>query len=316
MGVNVGYSPPLTGIVLLGALTLLWGVNWPAMKLGLSEVEPWTFRTLCLVTGGTGLLGIAKARGHSLRISHQERWPICVVALFNITGWHMFSAYGVALIHAGRAAIIAYTMPLWAVILGRVILHEPLTRARGLALLLGLAGLAILIGPELRSLWGAPAGALLMVCAAVCWAAGTVLLKYFRWAMPTILLTGWQLILGGLPVIVGKFLLEPLPSLGDLSLKAAVGTAYAAVIGVLFCHYAWFKLVQMLPSGIAAIGTLGIPAVGVFSSGFILGEPVGLRELTALAVIVLALGMVLLRRSAGGSPSPRGPTRPATDGRK
>ncbi|MFQ5827797.1 MAG: DMT family transporter [Candidatus Methylomirabilia bacterium] len=294
-------SLPLTGVILLGALTILWGLNWPAMKLGLSEVEPWTFRTLCLLTGGIGLLGIGKTGGHSLKIPRRERWPVCVVALFNTTAWHMFTAYGLTLIGAGRAAIIAYTMPLWAVILGRVVLHERVAPARSLALLLGLAGLAILIGPELSILWAAPVGALFMLGAAVSWATGTVLVKHVQWTMPTVLLTGWQLLLGAVPVMIGQIILEPVPSLADLGVKGVVGTAYAALIGVLFCTYAWFRIVRMLPSGIAAIGTLGVPAVGVFSSGLILGEPVGLREVAALGLVMSAVGLVLLGPSVPAS---------------
>lgn len=269
---------PATGIVLLAALTLLWGTNWPAMKLALREVEPWTFRTVCLLTGGIGLLGLAKANGHSLKIPRGERWPVSLVAVFNITGWHMFSAYGLTLIHAGRAAIIAYTMPLWAVILGRILLREPLTASRISALLLGLAGLAFLIGPEVRSLWQAPLGTLLMLGAAVSWGTGTVLMKAFQWTMPTILLTGWQVMLGAVPVLLGQLLFESFPALATLSLASVVGTAYAALIGVIFCHYAWFRVVQLLPSSIAAIGTLGIPVVGVLSSGLVLREPIGLGE--------------------------------------
>lgn len=305
-GASLGQPLPATGIALLGALTLAWGLNWPAMKLGLADFQPWTFRTFCLLTGGLGLLAIAKAGGYSLKIARHERGPLCLVALFNITAWHMLSAYGVTLIHASRAVIIAYTMPLWAVILGRLLLREPLTRARGLALVLGLGGLTILIGPELRALWAAPIGALLMLGASICWALGTVLLKYLRWTMPTILLTAWQLTLGGVPVMLGKFLLEPVPALASVSLAGALGTAYAALIGVLFCHYAWFKVVRLLPAAIAAIGTLGIPAVGVFASAWLLGEPVGASELSALALIISALGLLLLGPSVAAVRSGQG----------
>lgn len=287
-----------TGILLLAALTVLWGANWPAMKLALTEVGPWTFRTVCLVTGGIGLLAIARAGGHALRIAPGERWPLCFAALFNITGWHIFSAYGLSLIQAGRAVIIAYTMPLWAVILGRVFLREPLTPVRLLALGLGLAGLAVLIGPEVTALWKAPVGALLMLCAAVCWGAGTVLVKKWRWTMPTVLLTAWQVSLGAVPVMLGQLLLEPLPSPGQLSLNAVLGTAYATLIGIVFCHWAWFKVVRILPSTIAAIGTLGIPVVGVLSSGLVLGEPVGAAEVAALGLVLPALAIVLLRPGA------------------
>jgi len=280
---------------LLGALTLLWGGNWPAMKVALAEVRPWTFRSVCLVAGGAALLLMARAGGHSLAIPRGERWPICLVASFNITAWHLLSAYGLIRIPAGRAAIIAYTMPLWAVILGWLLLGEPLTGPRGLGLLLGLGGLAVLIGPETgRVLWSAPLGALLMLGAAVCWGTGTVLMKRFRWTMPTVLLTAWQLVLGAVPVLLGALLLEPVSALASVGRAGVVATAYATLVGVVFCHYAWFRVLGMLPAGVAAIATLGIPVVGVLSSGLILGEPLALRELTALVLVVSAVGIVLV----------------------
>ena len=262
------------------------------MKLALREIGPWTFRSVCLVTGGIGLLAIARASGHSLKIPGPTWWPVCLAALFNITGWHVLSAYGVTLIHAGRAVIIAYTMPLWAVILGRIFLGEPLTRARGVALLLGLAGLAVLVGPEIAIVWKAPVGPLFMLGAAASWATGTVLVKRFHWGIPTVLLTAWQVILGAIPVALGQLVLEPLPSLASLSLGAVLGTAYTAVVAVFFSHYAWFRVLQMLPAAVASIATLGIPVVGVFSSWLFLGERAGLSELAALALVVPALALV------------------------
>ena len=110
---------PLGGLVLLGALTVLWGSNWPAMKLALRELDPWTFRTICLLVGGGGLLALVRVGGQSLRVPRPERGPLAVVAFFNITAWHLCSAYGLTLVQAGRAVIIAYTMPLWTVIFAR-----------------------------------------------------------------------------------------------------------------------------------------------------------------------------------------------------
>jgi drug/metabolite transporter (DMT)-like permease len=263
------------------------------MKLGLSEVRPWTFRTVCLAVGSVGLLALAKAAGHSLRIPTAERLPLGVVALFNITTWHMLSAYGVSLVQAGRAAIIAYTMPLWAVILGRVLLGERLTRGRAAALVLGLGGLAVLMGPEIAIVRRRPAGALVMLAAAICWAMGTVLMKRFHWTSPTILLTGWQLVLGGIPVLAGMALFEPNPLMAPLTRAGVIGTAYASVVGVIFCHYAWFRVLRVLPSGVAAIGTLGIPIVGTVSSAMILGEAQGVSVWIALALVVTGLAIVL-----------------------
>jgi drug/metabolite transporter (DMT)-like permease len=305
----------MRGLLLLGVLTILWGSNWPAMKLALRELDPWVFRTVCLLVGGAGLLTLVRAGGQSLRVPRAERWPLAVIAFFNITGWHLCSAYGLTLVQAGRAAIIAYTMPLWTVVFGWLLVGERITRARLGALGLGLLGMAVLVVPEASLLWAAPAGTLLILAAAVSWAIGTVLTKTRRWTISTAALTGWQVVLGGIPIALGAALrlaagggARSVSGLASVSTPALLGTAYAALVGVIFCHWAWFRLVAILPVAVAAIGTLGIPIVGLFGSALLLGEPVGPPELVALVLVVGGLAILvrgLTTREPESLPEPR-----------
>jgi len=168
------------------------------------------------------------------------------------------------------------------------------------ALLLGLAGMAVLMAPDARALWAAPAGTVLMLAAAVSWAIGTVLTKASRWTMPTAALTGWQVVLGGVPIALGAVLraagpdgVPLLSQLASASSATILGTAYATFVGAIFCHWAWFRLVSILPAATAAIGTLGIPIVGVFASALVLGEPVGPAELLALGLVVGGLAILV-----------------------
>jgi drug/metabolite transporter (DMT)-like permease len=286
---------PRFGLVLLIFLSIFWGSNWPMMKIGLREIPVWTFRTLCLFLGGFGVLCMAKANGLILTIPRSEIWPLILVSLLNITGWHLCSAYGLLYMDAGRAVIIGYTMPVWASILGTFILGERLTFARLIGLFLGSAGLLILIGPDIKGLGSAPLGAIFMLGAAVTWAGGTVLLKYFRWTMPVTALAGWQLILGGIPVIIGAFILEPMTVLLQVSWQAALATGYVILVGNIFCFWAWVKVVNLFPANVASIGTLAIPVIGVLSSAVVLGEPVGFGEIAALILVVMALSIVMIR---------------------
>ena len=292
--------PPL-GFLLLAGLTLFWGANWPAMKIAFTELPVWWFRTGCLWFGGLGLIVIARLSGLSLRIPAVERGPLLVCALFNVVGWHLSSGYGISLMPAGRAAIIAFTMPVWASLLGGVLLDEAITKAKLIGLALGMGGLAVLIGPDLMVLETAPLGALFMLMAAISWATGTVLLKRFHWSVPTTVLVGWQLIAGALPVSLGAVLLEAPPELSGLSNQTLIAVAYIFLFPMVFCQWAFFRTVRLFPATIAAIGTLAIPVVGVYSSAVILGESVGWREFIALLLICSALASVLLpagRRSA------------------
>src|SRR5262249_6386004 len=257
-----------------------WGSNWPALKLAVREIDPWTFRTVCLLLGGGALLALVRVGGQSLAVPRSERGPLCLVTLFNITAWHLLSAYGLTRIPPGRGALIAYTMPLWTVVLGWLFLGERVTAAKAVALGLGTAGMAVLMAPDARALWAAPAGVLTMLAAAITWALGTVLIKAFRWTIPPAALTGWQLILGAVPIALGTLLRlgwgpgDGVQAATHLSPGAQVGAAYATFVGVTFCHWAWFKLVGALPAAVAAIGVLGIPVVGVFSSALLIGERV------------------------------------------
>ncbi len=285
---------PTAGFLLLAGLTLFWGGNWPMMKIALGELPVWSFRSLCLLGGGLGLLSLAALAGRRLSIPRREVAPLALCTLFNIIGWHLCSGYGVSLIPAGRAVIVAFTMPLWATLLGSLLLAERLSAGKITGLALGLAGLAVLIGPDLRALGAAPLGALFMLGAALCWATGTVLLKRFAWTGSSAVLAGWQLLLGAGPILIGALLLEDMPRPADLSTTVLLATVYIIAFPMVFCHWAFFTLVRLFPAALAAIGTLAIPIVGVISSALILGETVGPRELVALVLICAALAVVLV----------------------
>ena len=292
-----GGSLAPAGIALLVALTITWGVNWPMMKLALAEVPPWTFRSLCLMIGGSALLVLARASGGPLTVATRRLPALCLVSLFNITGWHLFSAYALLYTGSGRAAIIGYTMPLWASLLSLWVFHARPTARQLAALLLGLAALVLLMVKDFGALGAAPTGALLMLGASLSWAIGTVLVKKFAWDHLAITaLTGWQQLIGGAPIVIGWWLLEPVPDLTALSLPAALGVAYAVFVAMIFCQTAFFKLLSLLPAHVAAISVLPVPVVGVVSSAMILAEPVGLAEIAALTLVVL--GLFLLIRPA------------------
>ncbi len=285
--------PPL-GFVLLAGLSLFWGLNWPGMKIIMSELPAWWFRASCAIVGGASLLAISAASGNSIRVDRRELPMVALCAAFSFVGWLVFSAYGVSLIGAGRAAIIAFTMPIWAALFASWLLGEKLTATKVFGLLLGAAGLCILIGPDLVVLQRSPLGALFMLGAALSWAFGTTLFKRFDWTVPVASNVGWQLLIAALPMLIVALVLEPVPEISTLSTNAIIALAYIYGFPMVFCQWAYYKTVHLFPASIAAIGTLLVPVVGVYSSHFILAEPVGWRELSALFLIVAALASVLV----------------------
>ncbi len=295
---------PGTEYVLLAMLTLFWGVNWPLMKLVLAELPVLTFRALCLSVGAAGLFAIAYFSGRAIRVPRGERLSLAIIALINVTGWHLFTALSLTLLPAGSGSIVAFTMPLWATLFARLILDEAITSEKLAGLLLGMTGVAVLMGPEALKLGAGLAGTGLMLGAAICWGLGTVLLKRFPSSLPTTSLTAWHLTVAVTPILLGAVLLDPPPDFTALSKPVLWALAFNALIPMILCYWIWFRLVRALPAAVAAISTLAIPVVGVFSSAALLGEPIGLRQLAALALVVSALTLVLvvpsLRANARG----------------
>ena len=299
---RIGIRP----VLLLASLALFWGLNWPGMKIILAELSVWWFRALCLIVGGTILLSLSALSGNRWRLRRDELGPVLVCGSFAILGWMVFSAYGVSLMPAGRASIIAFTMPVWATLLAAPLLGERITAAKIGGLLLGLAGLGVLIGPDLVILRRAPLGGLFMLLAALSWALGTVLLKKFRWQLPTLSNVAWQILLSAVPVTLVAALTEPPPNPATLSPPAIFALIYLFLFPMSFCQWAYFKVVTLLPASAAAIGTLLVPVIGVFSSHLLLGEPAGLAEFSALLLILAALVLVLLLPAWGASIRKRG----------
>lgn len=286
-------SIPRAGLVLLGLLSLGWGFNWPVMKVVISEIPRWIFRGDSILLASVGLFGIAWFSGHPLRVPI-GRWPqLLSMAACNIVGWNMFAIYGVSLLPSGRAAILGYTMPLWSTLLSAWFLNEPLTRRRLTGLVLGMGGMALLIGAEFENLGKAPTGVILMLIAAIFWAGGLVIYKRNPLPMPITTLTAWQALLGGIPIALAGHALETV-EWSRVSFWPMFGFWYNVFIGLLFCYWAWNKLVQMVPVAVSSLGSLIIPVVGVFSGMVFLGETPRWQDVAALVLVLTAIGTVLL----------------------
>jgi len=286
-------------LLLVATISVFWGFNWPAMKVGVGELGPWLFRTITVGVAGACLLAAARLGGERIRLAAADLRPLLLVSLFAVTGWHLFTAFGLTYIGGGRAVIVAFTMPLWAAITSGIWLGERHGPRLLAALFLGLLGIAILIGPDIGRLVDQTTGALLVLGASVCWAIGTVGTKARRWSVGATALAGWQLLAGWVPILVAWLIFDPSPDLSALTWRGVLATAYASTIALALCFGAFVKIVTLVPASIAAISTLAIPVIGVSSSALLLGEPLGFRELAALALVLPALALVLLPRREG-----------------
>ncbi len=301
-----GGSPtavPASSLLLVAILTLVWGCNWPVLKLGVTELAPLTFRASTLAFAALGLLAASKLSGDSIRIPRKLWTRVVVLALVNITSWNVLIVFGVQQMPAGRTAILAYTLPIWGVLLSLWLLHEPLSGRKLVGLLFGMGGMAVLLGEEIIGVRRAPVGALLIIGAAMSWGLGTVLLR--RWAppLPPNTLTGWMMLLAWIPIALAAPFFDPHAA---SSLATMSGTAWFAVLYNIFlagtvAHWAWFRMARTLPVAVSSLSSLPVPVVGVLSGMLFLGERPGASEFLALALVLASLAAVMFperRRTA------------------
>lgn len=287
---------------LLALLTLAWGVNWPIMKVGVNALAPMSFRALTMIGGLPALAVIARVAGVSLRVPREERGELLVLALTNMVLWIVLSIYALKLLSSGRAAILAYTMPVWTALIGIALYGEHPSRRLWIGVAAAALGVLLLLGGEIGAIAGRPLGMLLMLSAAAIWGLGTHLMRRRRLRAHILTITFWSVAIG-LVVCSGLALAFERGSWTRAPDAAGWGAVvYNALIVFGFAQLVWFRLVSILPPVASGLSVMLIPVIGLFSGIVMLGERPGWQDWIALAAVLVAMASVLLPvREAGAA---------------
>lgn len=299
---KAGNAPvrPMVAAGLLALVILIWGANWPIMKVGLQDIPPFLFAASRMVLGSLTLFAVAALAGE-LRLPDRADWPIVIwVALLQMAGFVTLISIALQIVPAGRSAILSYTTPLWVVPLAVLFLGETVGRMKLLGLLAGLAGVAVLFNP-LAVDWGdgrALLGNGLLMLAALAWAVNIVQVRGHRWRGTPLSLAPWQTLIASLILVPLAAALDwgkPI----DWSWDLAAIVVYNGQIATAFCFWAMVTVNRALPAVTLSLGTLGTPAVGLILSAWWLGEALTATILAGLGFIAAGLVLVALadRRS-------------------
>jgi probable blue pigment (indigoidine) exporter len=281
------------GLGFLVVASVGWGLNFPIMKQLLTEWPPLSSRGLCGIAGAAALGLIALARRQRLSVPRPMWLRLFLVSTLGIGGWTAFMGLALLWLGASEAAVLGISIPLWVALLAWPVLGERLSPVRALSLLVALAGIFALIGGNgLEANVEKLPGILCALAGAVCVALGTVLTKHFPLAMPPLSLAAWQVGLGCLPIAIIGLAIEQ-PQLAALTSTGWASMVYMTAIQFCLCYVCWFTALARLPAATASIGTLLVPVVGVLAAAAMLHEPLGVREIGALAVTLGGVAMAL-----------------------
>lgn len=299
---------PTFAYLLFGLTILIWGTNWPIMKVGLTLIPPFWFAFLRVGLGCLTLFGALLLTGR-LELPKRTDLPVIVsVGFLQIAAFLVIINLAVPAVGAGRSSILAYTTPLWVVPGAILLLGERLRKLKLLGLLLGLVGVAILFNPTAVD-WSdvdQRRGNLLLMLASLAWAVAILHVRSRRWQGSPLQLAPWQLLFALPILLLGALAFDP-PWVPDLDWRLALLLLHNGVLATGLAYWGAFTVTRALPAMTTSLGFLGVPVIGVLSSALALGEPLTASVASGLLAILLGVALVNLSdlNRLPGSPARR-----------
>ena len=279
-------------LAVLVLLTLVWGANWPIMKIGVSHYPPLSFRALSMLLG-VPLLGIAlRAAGVSLRVP-RAHWPeLLKLTAANMLVWHVLVILAVPMLSSGRAAILGYTMPVFSAVWGAALFGQRLAPRQLAGVAAAALGVALLLWHELGRFAGAPLGVVLMLTSAAIWALGTQWMRATKIPVSTLALAFWMSVITTLVMSALAAAVEaPRWHVPDTPALAAI--VYNAIGVFVFAQTAWLWLARSLTPVASTLSVMMIPVLGTVLGALWLRELLHWQDGAAMAAIVVAIASVL-----------------------
>ncbi|MGZ5184245.1 MAG: DMT family transporter [Caldimonas sp.] len=278
---------------LLAVLTVVWGLNWPVMKLGVTGFPPLAFRTLSMWFGLPVLWALLRLRRVPFAIPRRDWRELAKLSLTNMIIWHVIAILAVQALSSGRAAILGYTMPIFSALWGGAMFGERL-RPRHLAgIVCAAVGVALLLWHEFGTISGRPLAAIGMLFAAAVWALGTQQMRRTTMTAPTLAIVFWMTLASTLVMSVATVAFErhrwiaPGP--------ATIGAiAYNAILIFGFAQAIWLIMARNLPPVASSMSVMLIPVLGTVAGAWWLNEQLHWQDGAAIVLVLVAIASVML----------------------
>jgi drug/metabolite transporter (DMT)-like permease len=242
------------------------------------------------------LAAIAQYCGQSLFLPRAVIPRLFVAAYTNVFAWMGFSTLCMQWVPVSEGALLVYTMPIWTTLFAWPALGQRPTARSIAALILGAAGIVVLLGGRGSWLGGQELlGDVFALAAAVSFAIGAVF-NSRPWPLQPIALTAWQVGLGCAPMVAIGVVWEH-PNVHALSSIPLAVLVYMTIFPMGICYLTWFAALRRLSPAVASTGMLIVPLLGVVFAALLLGEALGAREVVAVGLTLGGVTLALQRTS-------------------
>jgi drug/metabolite transporter (DMT)-like permease len=296
--------PHFQAYLALAAVCFFWGTTYLGIRIAVETIEPSVLMFLRYTISGTILLTVAYFSKAHLP-SGRELWYTALFGVIIIGGGTGCLVYAEEWLPSGLAAVFITLSPFWmigidALIPGGERLHGPTI----FAMLVGLAGTALLVAPEIvREGFGGPLlrGFVLLQAGAAAWCLGSILQRRHQTTAHPVVTGAVQQLATGLVFAVPAFFARPHPS--AWSGRSIGAVAYLVVFGSIVGYSAYIIALERLPVSVVSIYNYVNPVIAVFLGWLFFREHIGLQEV--IAMLIIFFGVALVKRySRPPSPKP------------
>lgn len=274
------------------------------MKFGIRYFPPITFRTLGLLSALPVLFVFARSQHASLAIPKGHLLPLIKLSIPNVLVWNTMIILGIGMLSSGRAAILGYTMPIWAVLAGFILYRDKLSRMAWFGVTCAGAGALLLLSGEFSNIAGRPLGTILVLIGACSWGYGTVEMRKTLLPMPSISVTFWMIAISAIPLTIYTVIFEH-AKWHQVDGWGWATIAYNGLMVFGMANIIWIQMARKLPPVVSSLSVMMIPVVGVFSGSMLLGETPRWQDYAALGLILASMSSVLLKPSRSNTEEAR-----------
>jgi drug/metabolite transporter (DMT)-like permease len=281
---------------------LLWGSTYLAIRVLVHPsdgvgVPPLLAAGVRFCVAGLVMLAFAARRpapdGRPDPLGARQWASAAVIGVALLLGGNGLVSIAERRVASGPAAVIIATVPIWATLLGAALGHERVGVRHAIGLLLGFAGVAVLVvgsgGGKLNAI-----GVTELVLAALCWSAGSVWSRNAPLVRRPLVMTGMEMLCGGIGCLVAAIASGELAdvNVSGVPTRSWVALAYLVVFGSMVAYTAYVWLLGNAPLSLVTTYAYVNPLVAVLLGVLLLGESFTAR--TAVATVVIIVGVALI----------------------
>lgn len=292
---NAQGQRPIGAYAAFAAICVIWGTTFAAIRVAIETIPTLLVGGIRFLIAGLLLLLIAAWRGARFPKRGRE-WRDLVIAGVLMAGvGNTLVVYAEHELSSGLAALLAATIPIWMAAMEAILGFASLTPRKIAGLVLGFGGVGFLVAPaigrvdlSLRFLLAVGA----MQLSAICWNSGTLISRRHRTSADPTAASVVQLLAGGVAVTLAALASREYPTLSMFSVRSSIAVLYLAVLGSVVAYTAYNYAQTKLSAGRVSSYAYVNPAIAVLTGALLLHEPMTLRMITAMAIILAGVALI------------------------